>query len=1090
MKNLNILFLFYFSVLSFIAKGQVSVTTLGSPIPTITFDGSVTTACGSAQTWTDNTTFTGWYAIRPTNRYRYYDAASGCTTIALANWASTNNASERALGLMSGSSNPCVVMLRLINNTGSTVYEANISYTGEQYIQNSNSDALLFSFKRATAAPTASTDYDLASLGWTNAGHLTFAPLKVGAATVIDGNAAGNNRCVNGKLCFATPIANGEEVWIRWTKDNGNSPALALDDISVTFNAASAEPSIATIGTSYTQNFNTTCYPDFLCNRDAGWANNCSFPGWYATLPTSGYLINNGSCTSAAALQNFGSVGSNDRTLGILSSGSGTATTAVSIQNTTGGLVNSIDISYTGEQWIAGTDEPQTLGVEYKVVSDALNHISDASGWTAIPDLDFDSPSYGAASSTATDGNNAAFRTSLSALNICANLNNNDRIWIRFTKTGTSNSHGLGLDDFSVTFNQTAPANALEITGISTGCCFQTNTPFSITVCGVNAGIIDNSFTGSITLSATGPGTLTGTLTQNASCGCVTYTDLQVNAAGTYNFSTTSGGLTPGANTTSFAAQCADAIVINEFSPDPGFNDGVGGEWIELYNPTNASVDLSCWIITDGEYVVTIPSGKSIAAGAYFLIGTSTLTTCANCDYPGMPLDVDLATCACSNLSKSIIDNPDEQIILFNASGCIRDAIIWDDNNSTDGQTGEGPLPRYKQSTIVGACGIRKISVPTYTAGGIYETTRPLGASKMSGCTSSYARVPDGANTWVNSGDNGGDDSPTPGQANDSISYKITITPSFGAPAVIYKSSAGVERYNQASTTSNNISVCSGSNITFTVQIEFYNWQKVLNDITHSFITGTGVASSVGTVAFSSITPNGSGTTTLTYTTPSINISGSGTLDINWKEEARAPNEFTGGECKYKHVLNIAQTACPLPVDLITFTATKSNNNAILKWTTVSEENTHYFVIERALNARDFVEIGRIQAAGNSSTPLDYKYIDSNLPKGIIYYRLRTVDTDGKIGYSSIVSVVNQKETIINIIPNPTTNHTTITLSKSLDTDAAMSIYDMLGVELMTETFPANQVSTNLNVSALPAGNYVLRIKGQNIAYSKLFTKK
>ncbi|GMT97215.1 hypothetical protein KH5H1_13340 [Corallococcus caeni] len=74
-------------------------------------------------------------------------------------------------------------------------------------------------------------------------------------------------------------------------------------------------------------------------------------------------------------------------------------------------------------------------------------------------------------------------------------------------------------------------------------------------------------------------------------------------------------------------APLTNHIVISEFSGGNGTGTAATDEFIELYNPTNADVDLSNWQVsyksatgTTWSSTVTIPAGKVIRAHGYFLL--------------------------------------------------------------------------------------------------------------------------------------------------------------------------------------------------------------------------------------------------------------------------------------------------------------------------------------------------------------------------------------------------------------------------------------------------------------------------------------
>jgi hypothetical protein len=95
-----------------------------------------------------------------------------------------------------------------------------------------------------------------------------------------------------------------------------------------------------------------------------------------------------------------------------------------------------------------------------------------------------------------------------------------------------------------------------------------------------------------------------------------------------------------------------------------------------------------------------------------------------------------------------------------------------------------------------------------------------------------------------------------------------------------------------------------------------------------------------------------------------------------------------------------------LPIELVSFTAIRNENNVNLQWKTAQEANSHHFQIERSTDGSNFISVGNVAASGNSSIPLTYNYTDVNTnPAGTVYYRLKLVDIDGSFKYSAIVSV-------------------------------------------------------------------------------------
>ena len=95
---------------------------------------------------------------------------------------------------------------------------------------------------------------------------------------------------------------------------------------------------------------------------------------------------------------------------------------------------------------------------------------------------------------------------------------------------------------------------------------------------------------------------------------------------------------------------------------------------------------------------------------------------------------------------------------------------------------------------------------------------------------------------------------------------------------------------------------------------------------------------------------------------------------------------------------------CTLPVDLISFSADKSNNIVTLNWSTASERNNHYFDILKSTNGTSFFSIGREEGHGTSQSNKKYSFVDYDY-SAPAFYKLKQVDFDSQYEYSDVVKV-------------------------------------------------------------------------------------
>jgi hypothetical protein len=207
-------------------------------------------------TWTDNSTLTGWYTrTTATSSITSYGANTGSTTTAglyAYGVAGINPLSDRALGFATSNaftgtagSGLNYMGWRLRNNTGSEIIAITVTYSGEQWRREGNTDVHTLNVDYQISTTAA----DIASGTWTNISSLSFASPQTGAsALTLDGNASANRVATISFTITGISIASGSEIMIRWTdlNDSGNDHHLAVDDVTVNAEVA-ATPGPSTL---------------------------------------------------------------------------------------------------------------------------------------------------------------------------------------------------------------------------------------------------------------------------------------------------------------------------------------------------------------------------------------------------------------------------------------------------------------------------------------------------------------------------------------------------------------------------------------------------------------------------------------------------------------------------------------------------------------------------------------------------------------------------------------------------------------------------------------------------------------------------
>ncbi len=400
----------------------------------------------------------------------------------------------------------------------------------------------------------------------------------------------------------------------------------------------------------------------------------------------------------------------------------------------------------------------------------------------------------------------------------------------------------------------------------------------------------------------------------------------------------------------------AQAVVVNEYSADPGNNES-DGEFVELYCVGPADCDVSCYtIITDDNGgAIMFDPGTTIPAGGFLVAGSSSEMSCATCDYPGIATnlstltggnsifyDTDGASGAYNSafaLNNTSGASPNG-VFLLDASGNLVSGMTQGDVTTTSVDHGisiatgcndwtGGAFPAVTAATINGF----------YNDAATLTFTDPVagsgGAGVPTGCSSSTALSTDGGTTIVD------DNSPTPGLPNNSPAGNTTVTVTDASGNVV--GSLATQQFDilehdgdgDTGELADNITIsasdaCNGP-FTVTYTVEIPNWvgiyaggeptgQSDEDDRTeieiNEVLVSTGTVTDndfTATWGLPTVTPNA--TTSITTITQTVTVTEvasptvtNGVFDIefNIQENYTA----TADECTYTHSVNLTVEAC------------------------------------------------------------------------------------------------------------------------------------------------------------------------------------
>jgi len=423
---------------------------------------------------------------------------------------------------------------------------------------------------------------------------------------------------------YSLLLENSQTLSNKTRKDRRRNKACRLRFEELEAREVPAAISLTTLGTAYTQNFDT------LSNTAGSTTNNLTINGWQLTESGGGardneqYGVDTGGSTTGD-MYSYGAAGNTERALGGLQSGTLIPVFGAEFVNNSGATITSLDIAYTGEQWrIGNTAAARDDRIDFQISTDATSLV--VGTYVDANALDFTNPIKTAATVGALDGNSAANRTAITSSIMSLSIPNGATFWIRWNDLNASGADdGLSIDDFSLT-PQGAAAQP-PVANDDTGAALTEDGADGT----VNVLTNDTDPDGNPTAPVNGGGQFVVDLDTGTAGVQPTFTDAQgvwsldtttgivtFNPANNYNGTavityslTDPTGLPDTATITFVVGPAADAPVANDDTGAALTEDGADGTVNVLTNDTDPDGNPTAPVNGGGQFVVDLDTGTA-----------------------------------------------------------------------------------------------------------------------------------------------------------------------------------------------------------------------------------------------------------------------------------------------------------------------------------------------------------------------------------------------------------------------------------------------------------------------------------------------
>jgi len=170
-----------------------------------------------------------------------------------------------------------------------------------------------------------------------------------------------------------------------------------------------------------------------------------------------------------------------------------------------------------------------------------------------------------------------------------------------------------------------------------------------------------------------------------------------------------------------------------------------------------------------------------------------------------------------------------------------------------------------------------------------------------------------------------------------------------------------------------------------------------------------------------------------------------------------------------------------LAIKLVNFSAVNNGKITRLHWNVLCTSTSVKFEMERAGDDRNFHTIyTSTETQARCAQPFDLN--DDNTLQGANFYRLKIIDTDGKISYSNTLYIDNKNalNTEIKVFPTLVSTHANISIPSDKNYTATIIFIDNQGRQVTKTEAQLFKGSNNVSVNTadLAPGKYYIKVVG------------
>ena len=174
-----------------------------------------------------------------------------------------------------------------------------------------------------------------------------------------------------------------------------------------------------------------------------------------------------------------------------------------------------------------------------------------------------------------------------------------------------------------------------------------------------------------------------------------------------------------------------------------------------------------------------------------------------------------------------------------------------------------------------------------------------------------------------------------------------------------------------------------------------------------------------------------------------------------------------------------------LPVDLLSFTLKRKNNEVLLSWELNRDADIKQCVIQKRI-AEAWNDIKKDQLNSRGTLPVNsFSYVDNAPAQGENLYRLKLVRTDGTTNYSKVLMLrIDVANGFKAVYPNPVKASAVFSFKQKIN-KGKISIITIAGTLVIEKGIPTGESQVEVDFSTLRKGFYYAIITDNNTVVEK-----